>query len=171
MAPLEAILSKPLAHAGPPTAGGLGPCPDGFWISPRLESEGLHNLPGNFCQCSVTPTLKKKCLLRFRGNLLCFTTCPLPLVLQMNALLCNKCFVSTDKVYHSFYLLFNLYDKNGYSNIFILPYILAASSDCYQHTEQTVTSPYDTVKSPQLVIKVLLVHKPVQTYITMALNF
>lgn len=89
-----------------------------FLISPRLQSERFHILPGNLCQCSVTLTLKK--VLRFRGNLLCFTVCPLPLVLQMKALFCYKCFVSTVKVYHSFYLLLNLYDKNSYSNILAL---------------------------------------------------
>lgn len=90
-----------------------------FLISPRLESERFHNVPGNRCQCSVTLTVKK--VLRFRGNLLCFTACPLPLVLQMKALFCYKCFVSTAKVYHSFYVLLNLYDKNSYSNILVLP--------------------------------------------------
>ena len=35
---LEIIWPKPTARAGPPTAGCPGPCPDGFWISPRMET-------------------------------------------------------------------------------------------------------------------------------------
>ncbi|XP_052646855.1 uncharacterized protein LOC128143559 [Harpia harpyja] len=39
---------------------------------------------GNLCQSLVTLTLKK-CFLMFRGNLLCFSLCPLPLVLLLGA--------------------------------------------------------------------------------------
>ena len=37
---------------------------------------------GNLCQCSVTRTVKK-CFPMLRGNLLCFSVCPLPLVLSV----------------------------------------------------------------------------------------
>ena len=39
--PLEVILSNPFnlpAQAGPPRAGCPGPCPDSFWISPRMDT-------------------------------------------------------------------------------------------------------------------------------------
>ena len=58
---------------------------------PRTMSRRLLNLPkdgdsttslGNLCQCLVTLTAKK-CLLMFRANLLCFSLCPLPLVLSL----------------------------------------------------------------------------------------
>ena len=39
---------------------------------------------GKLCQCLVTLTLKK-CFLMFRGNLLCFSLCPLPLVLALGS--------------------------------------------------------------------------------------
>jgi len=38
---------------------------------------------GKLPQCSVTLTVKK-CFLMFRGNLLCFSLCPLPLVLSVD---------------------------------------------------------------------------------------
>ena len=77
---LEVIWSKPPAQAGPPTADCPGPCPDGFWISPK-DGDYTTSL-GSLCQCSVTFPVKK-CFLMFRGNLLCFSLCPLPLVLSL----------------------------------------------------------------------------------------
>lgn len=87
----------------------------------------------------------------------CASLCPLPPVLQMRALLCYEHFVSTAKVYHSFYLLFNLisfnlYYKNSYSNILVLPgSIIRLLSTHRANYHYTVWH----VKSPQLVIKVL----------------
>jgi len=58
---------------------------------PRTVSRWLLNISkegdstaslGNLCQCSVTA---KKCFLMFRGNLLCLSLCPLPLVLSLGA--------------------------------------------------------------------------------------
>lgn len=35
---LKVIWSNPPAQVGPPAAGCPGPCPDGFWLSPRREA-------------------------------------------------------------------------------------------------------------------------------------
>ena len=60
------------------------------WL-PRTMSRRLLNFskdgdttasPGNLCQCSVTLSVTK-CFLMFRGNLPCFSLCPLPLVLSL----------------------------------------------------------------------------------------
>lgn len=39
---LEVTWSNPLSPAGPPTASCPGSCPDGFWLSPRLETSQLN---------------------------------------------------------------------------------------------------------------------------------
>ena len=57
-------------------AGGPGPRPDGFWISPRMEA------PPPPWWCSVTLT-GKKCLLTSRGTLPRVRVCPWPLVLSL----------------------------------------------------------------------------------------
>ena len=58
---------------------------------PRTMSRQLFNISedggstssvGNLCRCSVTPAVKE-CFPIFRWNLLCFTLCPLPLVLSL----------------------------------------------------------------------------------------
>lgn len=74
---LEVILSNPILQAGTPKASQAGQCPNCFWISPRL-----HNLSNNLWQCLVMLTVKNS-LLIFRGNLLCFSVCPLTLVLSL----------------------------------------------------------------------------------------
>ena len=48
-----------------------------------ISKDGNSTTPlGNLCQCSAT-LAGKKCFLMFRGNLLCFSLCPLPLVLAL----------------------------------------------------------------------------------------
>lgn len=46
----------PPAQAGPPTAGSLEPCPDGFSVSPGMDTTKSLRNPW---QCSVTPTVQK----------------------------------------------------------------------------------------------------------------
>jgi len=50
-------------------------------LSASKDADATTSL-GNLCQCLVTLTVKK-CFLMFRGNLLCFSLCPLPLVLSL----------------------------------------------------------------------------------------
>jgi len=47
-----------------------------------LQRRRIHNLPGSLFQCSVT-LRGKKFFLMFRRNFLCFSLCPLPLVLSL----------------------------------------------------------------------------------------
>lgn len=63
------------------------------------------------CQCSVTHTAQK-CFLIFRGNFLCSSLCPLPLVLELSmAALCSlfahflQVFIDIDLIIHQ-YILF-----------------------------------------------------------------
>ena len=76
--PLQVIWSNSSAQARPPTADCSGPCPDSFWISPSVEIPQLR-------RAAYLPVLghphNEKCFLMLRGNLLCFSLCPLPLVL------------------------------------------------------------------------------------------
>jgi len=48
-----------------------------LWRSPWRR---LHSLSVSHCHCSITRTARKCCLM-VRGSLLCFSLCPLPLVL------------------------------------------------------------------------------------------
>lgn len=77
-APLEVTWSNPSVHIGLPSYP--GPCPDGFWVFPRMKTYHL-------CGQSV-PVLghsqNKKVFLMFKEYLLCFSLCPLPLVLSLN---------------------------------------------------------------------------------------
>lgn len=66
---LQVICLNHPGQAGPPRACFPGPCPDGFGITPTMESP--------------QPPWKKTCFLIFRGNLLCFCLCSLPLVLAL----------------------------------------------------------------------------------------
>lgn len=76
----EAHRVQPHVQAGPPNAGCPGPPPDGFWVSPRVETpQSL----GNLYQCSITLKVKN-CFLLFRGILLCFSLYPLPIVLSLS---------------------------------------------------------------------------------------
>jgi len=54
-------------------------------------------LLGNLCQCSVTLTVRK-CLLIFRGNFLCFSLWPLPLILALDTAV-SVFFVSSLQVF------------------------------------------------------------------------
>ena len=77
--PLEVIWSNTPAQAGPPRSACLGPSPGHFWISPRMQTQ----LPlWATCACAHSPS---QCFPMFRGNLLCFSLCPLPLVLLLGA--------------------------------------------------------------------------------------
>lgn len=59
-----------------PKAGCPGPCPCGFWRSPRRRSHSLSAA----CTRAANPT-ERKCCLVFRGTLLCSSFCPWTLVL------------------------------------------------------------------------------------------
>lgn len=65
--------------AGPPRAGGPGPCPEGFGRSPRRR---LQSLLDSLCQCTVIHTAQNSFLV-FRGNLLSSGFCPPPFVLAL----------------------------------------------------------------------------------------
>ena len=61
-------------QAESPREGLPGPCPDSFWISPRMATL--------LCWWLVTLTVRKDFLI-FTWNILCFSLCPLPLVLSL----------------------------------------------------------------------------------------
>lgn len=66
------------AYAGPP---GEDP-QDHIQLLDIFKQEDATNPVGNLCWWSVTLTVKK-CFLMYRGNILCFTLCLLPLVLAL----------------------------------------------------------------------------------------
>lgn len=75
---LEAILSKCLSsQTGPSKAMCLGP----LFLNTRLQGWRLHILPGQPVPGPHHPHSEKSVLM-FEGNLLCFSVCPLPLVLR-----------------------------------------------------------------------------------------
>lgn len=47
---VEVSLSNPPVPAGTPRAGGPGPCLDGFWVTPRMETPSL---PWATCACAT----------------------------------------------------------------------------------------------------------------------
>lgn len=53
-----------------------------LWISPK-DGDSITS-QGNLCQCSLTLT-GKNCFLMFGGSPLCFSLCPLPLLLSLSA--------------------------------------------------------------------------------------
>ena len=82
---LKVIWSKPPAQVESPVAG----CSGSRWVL-NISKEGDSTTSlGNLCQCSVTFTVKKHFLM-FRGNLLGFSLCPLPLVLSIKQAVCNN---------------------------------------------------------------------------------
>lgn len=64
------------AQADTPRAGCSRPCPSGSWRSPWRKSD-------NLCQCSFSH-IAQKSFLMFRGNFLCSSLYPLPLVLTLS---------------------------------------------------------------------------------------
>lgn len=53
------------------------------WVSSISNGEDSTLSLDKLCQCLVT-LIAKKCSLMFRGNILCFSSCPLSLVLSLN---------------------------------------------------------------------------------------
>jgi len=51
-----------------------------------LQGGRLHKFPGQPVLVLIHPHSEKKCFLMFRGNLLCFSLCPLPLVLSLDTI-------------------------------------------------------------------------------------
>lgn len=70
--------SNPSAQAESLRAAWPGSCPDGLW----MKGWRLHIYLGNLCQCLVIHRVKK-CFLMYSQKLLCFSLCPLPLVLPL----------------------------------------------------------------------------------------
>ena len=71
--PLEVILS----NSGPPRDSCLGPCPDSFSISPRTKS------PQTLWATCASAWSPSQCFLMIWWKLLCFSLCPLPLILSL----------------------------------------------------------------------------------------
>lgn len=77
---LEVIVSKCLQYqTGPSKAMCPGPCPDSLLISDSKDGDSTISLD-SLCQDIIVLTMKKSVLM-FKGNLPCFSVCPLPLVL------------------------------------------------------------------------------------------
>lgn len=78
---LEFILSKWLSsQTGPSRAMCWGPCPDSFLVSDSKDGDSTASLD-SLWQDIIVLTVKKSVLI-FKVILLCFSVCPLPLVLQ-----------------------------------------------------------------------------------------
>jgi len=77
--PLWVISSNHPAEARSPTAGCIGPCPGGLEY---LQRTRLHNLPGQPVPGLSHPQ-SKQVLPHVQTELLCFSLCPLPLVLSL----------------------------------------------------------------------------------------
>ena len=70
----------PTLKQGKPRAGCLGTCPDSF---AHHQGWRFHNLSGQLVPVLGHPH-SKKCFSLFRQHLLCFSLCPLPLVLSLD---------------------------------------------------------------------------------------
>jgi len=73
----------------------LGPRTVSSWVLNISKDEDSITSLCNLCQCLVILTAKKS-FLTFRGNFLCFSLCPLPLVLSplKRAWLCPHCTIA-----------------------------------------------------------------------------
>ena len=74
----EGHLVQNSATAGSPRASCPGPCPAGFLITPCMETSQPLWVP-----CSSSHSHSKSFLM-FRWSIICFTVCPLPLVLSLS---------------------------------------------------------------------------------------
>lgn len=73
--PLESNGSKPCLD----TAGHIGLCPLGFWVSPRVETS--QSVP-----VFNHPYSKRSLFIMFKHNFLCFSLCPVLLVPSLGAM-------------------------------------------------------------------------------------
>ena len=98
--------------AGPPRAGCPGPQPGSLEISEEESPQPL----GSLCRCLVIHTAKH-CYPMFGSQLLCFSLCPLPLVLNQRPCCLTKSGVSLktqQESSHTNYFIFDVFIKNAW---------------------------------------------------------